>query len=79
MAFRIYVLERSLRPPRPGQRHYIDGVDQHKQPRKFWPVECYASRKACDVEAAKRNTRSPVWEYRRRPQSLKLYGTPGVD
>lgn len=77
MSFRIYVLERSLRPPRPGQRDYLAEIGQPRK--KFFPVECYADRKQCDAEAAKRNTRSPVWEYRRRPQSLKLYGTPGVD
>lgn len=73
MTFRIYVLERSLRPTT------VNGDSYTPQPRKFFPVECYANRKACDAEAAKRNVRSPVWEYRRRPQSLKLYGTPGVD
>lgn len=72
MTHRIYVIEKFL-PPRLNQA--LTGAPAPKV--AYWPVESYGDRKACDREVARRNSRSKVWQYRRRPQSLKLFGLPG--
>lgn len=72
MIRRIYVLERSILPA-------TDPTVRSAVRVARWPVQAYASRKECHVEATKRNCAATRWQYRCRPTSLKFVTITGTE
>lgn len=59
---RVFVLERT-------HAYRLSGEDGRL---RYWPVECYTTRKACIREAERRNQKAKHWRYRCRPTSLQI-------